>query len=110
MVGGRFVRTRPPHAEEQGKGGAVTWRRGVDVEGMGSGEESTFRLELATRTWVYLRGNGTPPRGRCVNPRGMARQIGWLWRASQSVGNSNWMAGRLTSGLTLGPEQKYCTL
>lgn len=51
MVGGRFVRTRPPHAAEQG-GGEVTWRRGVDVEGMGSGEESTFRLELATRTRV----------------------------------------------------------
>ncbi|KAJ1280445.1 hypothetical protein BS78_04G233200 [Paspalum vaginatum] len=78
VVGGRFVCTRPPHAAEQGRGGEVTWRRSVDVEGWGSGEESTFGLESATRA------KGTPPRGRCVNPCGVARQIGWLWRASRA--------------------------
>ena len=60
MVGA--VLSAPALLTPQSRGrGAVTWRRGVDVEGMGSGEESTFRLELATRTRVYLRGMGLHP-------------------------------------------------
>jgi hypothetical protein len=93
MVGGRFVRTRPPHhAAEQGRRsrrtGAVTWRLCVDVGQWTDweAEESTFGLEIATRTRGKLRRMGLH-RGADMYIRtgcGVvpARQIGWLWRAS----------------------------
>ena len=53
-------------------------RSALDVEGMGSGEESTFRLELATRTLGLFTGEWDSTQGQM--------------RKSARHGAANWMA------------------
>lgn len=42
----------PPHAAEQGRGGAVTWRRGVDVEGWGVERSQRLGFQSAHPDWA----------------------------------------------------------
>jgi hypothetical protein len=94
MVGGRFVRTRPPHhAAEQGRRsrrtGAVTWRLCVDVgqwtdwEGRGV----NVRSRDCHPHPGQITEDGTPPRGRYVYSHG-------VWRGPRAA-NRLALAGQL---------------